>query len=197
MMILATVAAITAHSSPIRPASASAGVSVTVAILVAVVALAVGAVAGVIAASVWRSRSPRLSAQATAPRPPAQAATESYAPPLATTTTTTTTTTSAQAERARLVAAYADLADRLRDHQPGLFTVVTRELQAVGVSMQLPDGELFSADRHNAVGTEKTSNPSDDLRVAATTRLGYLDHGVTVRVPDVIVFRWDGANHAR
>jgi hypothetical protein len=195
MMILATVAAITAHSSPIRPASASAGVSVTVAIVVAVVALAVGAVAGVIAASVWRSRSPRLSAQATAPRPPAQAATESYAPPLA--TTTTTTTTSAQAERARLVAAYADLADRLRDHQPGLFTVVTRELQAVGVSMQLPDGELFSADRHNAVGTEKTSNPSDDLRVAATTRLGYLDHGVTVRVPDVIVFRWDGANHAR
>jgi hypothetical protein len=194
MMILATVAAITAHSSRIGPGSASVGVSVTVTILVAAVALAVGAVAGVIAASGWRSRTPRLSARATAPRPPAQAATASSAPPLA--NTTTTTTTSAQAERARLIEAYADLADRLRDHQPGLFTVVTRELQAVGVSMQLPDGELFSADRHNAVGTEKTSNPSDDLRVAATTRLGYLDHGVTIRVPDVIVFRWDGANHA-
>jgi len=62
--------------------------------------------------------------------------------------------------------------------------------------MQLPDGEFFSADRHNPVGIEKTTNPSEDLRVATTTRLGYLDHGVTVRVPDVIIYRCDGVDHA-
>jgi hypothetical protein len=92
-------------------------------------------------------------------------------------------------ERARLVLSCADLADRLRDRQPALYSVLTRDLVAVGVSVQLADGEPFDAERHNPVGTEPTSDPGADLRVAETVRLGVLDHGSLIRVPDVIVYR--------
>lgn len=93
------------------------------------------------------------------------------------------------AERARLVAACADIADRLRDRQPALYNTLTRELAAVGVTVRLADGEPFDAERHNPVGTEPTSDPGADLRVAETVRLGLLDHGSLVRIPDVIVYR--------
>ncbi|MGH3205964.1 MAG: hypothetical protein ACRDOA_18465 [Streptosporangiaceae bacterium] len=46
-----------------------------------------------------------------------------------------------------------------------------------------------------AVGTEPTSDPQSDLRVAATVRLGYLDHGSVVRTPDVIVYRCTEDGH--
>jgi molecular chaperone GrpE (heat shock protein) len=67
--------------------------------------------------------------------------------------------------------------------------VLTRDLAAVGITVKLADGEPFDAERHNPVGTEPTSDPESDLRVAATVRLGYLDHGAVVRTPDVIVYR--------
>jgi hypothetical protein len=92
-------------------------------------------------------------------------------------------------ERAALVASCADLADRLRDRQPALYTKLSRDLAAVGVAVQLADGEPFDAGRHNAVGTERTDDPASDLRVAATVRLGYLDHGLAVRTPEVFVYR--------
>jgi hypothetical protein len=92
-------------------------------------------------------------------------------------------------ERATLVASCADLADRLRDRQPALYTKLSRDLAAVGVAVQLADGEPFDAERHNAVGTEPTDDPASDLRVAATVRLGYLDHGLAVRTPEVFVYR--------
>jgi molecular chaperone GrpE (heat shock protein) len=84
----------------------------------------------------------------------------------------------------------ADLADRLRDRQPALYTVLTRSLAAVEVSLELADGEPFDAARHNPVGTEPTSDPRADQRVAETIRLGVLDHGSLVRVPKVIVYRY-------
>jgi hypothetical protein len=99
------------------------------------------------------------------------------------------------AERARLVASCADLADRLRDHQPALYTVLTRDLAAVGVTMEVADGEPFDARRHNPVGTEPTSDPAADLRVALTVRLGYVDHGSVVRTPDVIVYKAAADGH--
>jgi molecular chaperone GrpE len=99
------------------------------------------------------------------------------------------------AERARLVASCADLADRLRDHQPALYMVLTRDLAAVGVTMEAADGEPFDERRHNPVGTEPTSDPAADLRVAATVRLGYLDHGSVVRTPDVIVYKAAADGH--
>jgi hypothetical protein len=93
-------------------------------------------------------------------------------------------------ERDQLVGACVDLADRLRDRQPALFTALTRDLAAIGVTVQIADGEPFDAAAHNAVGTAPASDPGQHLLVAETTRLGYLDHGVQVRVPDVIVYRW-------
>lgn len=96
-------------------------------------------------------------------------------------------------ERARLVQACADLADRLRDRQPGLYAVLARDLEAVGVSMQLADGEPFDVVRHNPVGTEATSDPGRHLRIASTMRVGYFDHGEEVRAPDVIVYRCEEA----
>jgi molecular chaperone GrpE len=103
----------------------------------------------------------------------------------------------ATAERARLVASCADLADRLRDQLPSLYAVLTRDLAAVGVTVELANGELFDAGRHNPVGTEPTSDPAADLRVAETVRLGYADHGSVVRPPDVIVYRAAADGHAR
>jgi hypothetical protein len=99
------------------------------------------------------------------------------------------------AERARLVASCADLADRLRDRQPALYTVLTRDLAAVGITVELADGELFDEGRHNPVGTEPTTDPAADLRVAATVRLGYADHGSVMRNPDVIVYRATADGH--
>jgi hypothetical protein len=106
-----------------------------------------------------------------------------------------TATDWARAERARLVASCADLADRLREHQPALYTMLTRDLAAVGITVELADGELFDAGRYNPVGTEPTSDPAADLRVAATVRLGYADHGSIVRTPDVIVYRTTADGH--
>jgi hypothetical protein len=94
-------------------------------------------------------------------------------------------------ERTRLVGACVDLADRLRDRQPALYAALTRELAAIGVTVRIADAEPFDAAEHNAVGTEPAPDPGQHLRVAETTRLGYLDHGVQVRVPDVIVYRWE------
>jgi hypothetical protein len=103
----------------------------------------------------------------------------------------------ATAERARLVASCADLADRLRDRQPALYAKLTRDLAAVGVTVETADGERFDAERHNPVGTEPTAEPTDDLRVATTVRVGYSDHGVVVRSPDVIVYRASEDGHGR
>jgi hypothetical protein len=102
----------------------------------------------------------------------------------------------AVAERTRLVEACADLADRLRDHQPAVYAVLRKDLEGVGVTVQLADGEVFDAGRHNPVGTEPTSDPSRDLSVAATMRLGYRDHGVVVRQPDVIVYKFGASARA-
>jgi hypothetical protein len=187
-----TVAVLTAHPTPSPSHSVSAhGTSPTVTLLVALAALVVGLVAGTVV-TLWRTRRSPRRYEPAIPRPSAPVA----SPPVPPARADPPVLGTAQAERARLVEACAELADRLRDHQPGLFTVLSRDLKAVGITMQVPDGEYFSADRHNPVGIEKTNNPGDNMRVAATTRLGYLDHGVPVRVPDVIVYRSDGADHA-
>jgi len=100
-------------------------------------------------------------------------------------------------ERAKLVASCADLADRLRERQPGLYAVLTRDLEAVGVTVKLADGETFDPQRHNSVDIELTSDPAANLRVATTVKIGYLDHGSVVRNPDVIVYRSAGDGYGR
>jgi|GEM_PF-4206774 len=96
----------------------------------------------------------------------------------------------ATAERDQLIAACADLADRLRDRQQALYMALVRDLAGIGVELDAPDGACFDAGQHNAVGTEPAPGAAQDLLIAETTRLGYRHHGVQVRVPDVIVYRW-------
>lgn len=93
------------------------------------------------------------------------------------------------AERAQLVLACASLADRLRDRQPALYAVLTRDLASVGVTMRVVDGEPYDVDLYEPVGFEPTADPAEDLRVAETVRVGVIDHGMVVRPPEVIVYR--------
>ena len=93
------------------------------------------------------------------------------------------------AERAQLVLACASLADRLRDRQPALYAVLTRDLASVGVTVRIVDGEPYDVDLYEPVGFEPTTDPAEDLRVAETVRVGVIDHGAVVRPPEVIVYR--------
>lgn len=93
------------------------------------------------------------------------------------------------AERAQLVLACASLADRLRDRQPALYGVLTRDLASVGVTVRVVDGEPYDVDLYEPVGFEPTADPAEDLRVAETVRVGVIDHGAVVRPPEVIVYR--------
>jgi len=151
-------------------------VAIWAVVLIALAAFAAGFVAG-------RGRSNRsfgmLRTAGDRQSPPAPAGPSTPAP----------AARAAAPARARLVASCADLADRLRDRQPALFGELVRGLGAVGVTMDAADGEPFDAEQHNPIGTEPTDDPANDLRVALTVRLGYADHGIAVRSPDVIVFR--------
>lgn len=100
-------------------------------------------------------------------------------------------------DRDHLIASLIDLADRLRDHQPGLWKAANRRLEAVGVQAHLADGEPFDPERHRAVGYRATDEARLHLTIAATERVGYTDRGKTLRVPEVIVFRATGDPHAR
>lgn len=96
----------------------------------------------------------------------------------------------AAAERDHLIRTCANVADRLRDRQHALYTVLARDLAVVGVELDAPDGQPFDAGQHNAVGTEPAPRREQDLLIAGTARLGCRHHGARVRVPDVIVYRW-------
>ena len=100
--------------------------------------------------------------------------------------------TARDGDRRKLIDGLIDLADRLRDHNPGLWKAANRRLEEVGVTVYLPDGETFDSSRHNAVGYQETSLPVNHLTVASTERTGYLDRGEVLRVPDVIVYRATG-----
>lgn len=100
-------------------------------------------------------------------------------------------------DRRKLVEGLIDLADRLRDRNPGLWRAANRRLEEVGVTAYLPDGEVFDSSRHNAVGHQETPLPVNHLTVASTERAGYLDRGEVLRVPDVIVYRATGGHRGR
>jgi hypothetical protein len=157
---------------------------------VGVAALLVGAAGGYAAGRGWI---PLGAGRETAPGAPGAAAADDWAAaeqgrPWA--SDESAPADEAARERDRLVGACADLADRLRDRQQALYTVLTRDLAAIGVELEAPDGEPFDAGRHNAVGTEPAPGKEQDLLIAQTTRLGYRHREVQVRVPDVIVYRW-------
>jgi hypothetical protein len=92
-------------------------------------------------------------------------------------------------DRGELINSVIDLADRLRDRQPGLWKAANRHLADVGVQAYEADGEAFDPARHHAVGYQETGVARDHLKIASTERCGYSDHGQVLRAPDVIVYR--------
>ncbi|MEJ2888563.1 nucleotide exchange factor GrpE [Actinomycetospora aeridis] len=91
-------------------------------------------------------------------------------------------------DRAVLVELCIDLADRLRTTAPGLRARVHRGLADVGVVAIEPDGQPFDGTHHDAVDREPTTEPARDRTVASTERAGYLDHGLLLRRPEVVVY---------
>ena len=88
----------------------------------------------------------------------------------------------------RLVMVCVDMADRLRVHDPGLFAVLRRGLEEVGVTLAEVDGERFDRKRHRAVGSEPAGEPGRHMTVAHTQLCGVTDRGRCVRLPAVVVY---------
>ena len=95
----------------------------------------------------------------------------------------TTTTTTALV----LIDFCVDLEDLLE--QPALREKAHRALTRVGVDLVDPTGEVFDAERHCAVGSVETSDPALHDRIASVERLGFVDRGRELRLPDVKVWR--------
>ncbi|MCD0451272.1 hypothetical protein LO762_19015 [Actinocorallia sp. API 0066] len=95
----------------------------------------------------------------------------------------------AERERTLLVRALIDLADRLQEHNPGLWRMVNRQLERVGVTVYTPDGERFDPYRHKSLTFRKTDVPEHNETIASTELVGYLDRGAVLREPEVVVYR--------
>jgi GrpE len=97
----------------------------------------------------------------------------------------------AREDRKRLIGACIDVGDRLRTVSPALWQKLERALADAGIEPVEADGEPFDPDRHDAVGSEPTTDPAQDLRVV-TDLPGYTDHGAPLRRPQVVVHRFAG-----
>jgi hypothetical protein len=91
----------------------------------------------------------------------------------------------ADAERAALVTALADLAPRL---PPGLGEQAVAALGEVGVTTHRADGQAFDPDRHTAVGSLPAPTADQVKRVARTERPYFADRGRQVTRPLVVVY---------
>lgn len=92
-------------------------------------------------------------------------------------------------DRDRLVAICLDLADRLRDVDPALWSRLHRQLEDVGVVAVVPDGMPVDDAEVDVVGREDTDAADRDGLVARTEFCGYRDRGRLVRRPQVVVAR--------
>lgn len=66
-------------------------------------------------------------------------------------------------------------------------------LAAAGVEAVDSAGDRFDPKRHHAVARLETADAAADGLVAETERLGYVDGDHPVRLPDVLVYRHEGA----
>jgi hypothetical protein len=95
----------------------------------------------------------------------------------------------AREERAVLVDLCVELEDLLP--QPALREKVHRALAKVGVTASEPVGDIFDPEHHCSVGSMPTGDPELHDHVASVERCGFNDHGRELRIPDVIVWRYD------
>ena len=95
----------------------------------------------------------------------------------------------AAAERDAILRACLDLSDWLRDAAPTAWSRLVRDLAAIGVDVQIPDGAPFDAEAHDAVGTQAAADRAQDMTVAETVSSGFTDRGRMLRRPQVVVYR--------
>jgi hypothetical protein len=76
-----------------------------------------------------------------------------------------------------------------RTTSAGIRARLAEGLGAVGVAVLNPDGEPFDPRRHEAGGTEPTTDPERNGLVAETELAGFVDRGAVIRDPVVVVYR--------
>jgi hypothetical protein len=76
-----------------------------------------------------------------------------------------------------------------RTTSAGVRARLAEGLRTVGVEVVAPDGEPFDPARHEAGGTEPTTDPDRHGTVAETEVVGLVDRGLVVRDPVVVVYR--------
>lgn len=93
-------------------------------------------------------------------------------------------------DRQRLVTAVIEVRDQIES--PAMREWLRSALADVGVSEVIADGQPFDSRRHQAVDQVATSDPSWNGVVARTDRPGYIDGTISVRLPQVAVYRAGG-----
>ncbi|WP_214108835.1 nucleotide exchange factor GrpE [Acrocarpospora catenulata] len=87
---------------------------------------------------------------------------------------------------------------RFRDQLAGRFPAQADRLAAAlataGIREVRAEGQPFDGRVHEAVDTTPTDDPRLHDTVSATIRTGYVDGERVLRVPRVVVYRWDGAS---
>lgn len=94
-------------------------------------------------------------------------------------------------DRGDLVVAAVRFRDQLTDRHPALAGLLLDALRHSGVTELPADGEMFDPAHHQAVGTVSATHRRDHGRVAETVRPGYLDGTSVLRLPQVVVRRYE------
>lgn len=93
-------------------------------------------------------------------------------------------------ERDRLVLALLDIGDLVSSE--AVRSQITTELGRVGVTPRLvPAGTPFDPGHHRGVGSAPAADPGQDGTVAACDRPGWSDGARIIRLPEVVVHRWE------
>lgn len=95
-------------------------------------------------------------------------------------------------ERAMLIDGLVDLDQTWGDRFESLREKIRRTLAQVGVDAIIPAaGEPFDAAEHESVGAESTTAEHLHETIVSADAAGYVDRGIVVRQPQVVVYRLD------
>jgi hypothetical protein len=101
-----------------------------------------------------------------------------------------------QAERDALATMCIQLADVVRDN-PAQFAQIQQGLARAGYQLVDPTGLRFDSQRHEGLQTRPTTDPALDMIIAATARFGYHRNDRIVRLPEVVVYRYQPTDGPR
>lgn len=95
--------------------------------------------------------------------------------------------TTAEQDRAVLLDLLIYAFDRAKS--AGVQERLANGLEAIGVTVERPDGELFDPARHEVGGVRETDDAELDGTVAETETAGFSDRGSSIREAVVVVYR--------